>query len=136
MLVDTNVWSELMRSEPNPRVREWERRESAHLRLSTIVLGEMLSGAFRLPEGKRRADFLRHYGLLIEEFPNRIVSFDLAAAREYGPVAAFLYSSGRNVGTADAQLAASALALGTPLATRNVKDFEGLGIELVDPWEA
>ena len=135
ILVDTNVWSELTRPAPDRKVLEWERENADRLWLSTVVIGELLSGAHGLPEGKRKQAFLAGYDDLIAIHSDRIVDFDEAAARHYGAIAAFLERAGRNPTTADAQIAASAISRGLRLATRNVKDFEGLGLDLINPWE-
>jgi len=136
ILVDSNVWSELTRVAPDSKVQQWEKANAAELWLATIVIGELLSGAHLLPEGRRKQNFLAGYSDLIEAHGDRIVAFDLAAAQQYGAVLAFLESNGRNPTTADAQLAAIALSRGMKLATRNTKDFLGLGLPLINPWEA
>jgi toxin FitB len=135
ILVDTNVWSELTRPAPDACVQQWEQKNAERLWLSTVVIGELLSGAHILPEGKRKAGFLEGYVQLIEQYLDRIALFDLEAAKLYGPTLAFLEKSGRNPTTADAQIAATALSCGMILATRNVKDFQGLGLELINPWD-
>ncbi len=136
ILVDTNVWSELMRSEPDKRVREWEKANANRLWLATIVVGELLSGVQLLPDGRRKQAFLEGYEALISAHAERIVPFDLEAARHYAVVLARQERAGRNPGTADTQIAAIALARRMKLATRNVKHFAGLGLELIDPWTA
>lgn len=135
ILVDTNVWSELTRPVPDPNVRKWELENAVKLRLSTIVIGELLSGAYNLPDGRRKQAFLCGYDILIDIYQGRIVEFDEAAARNYGLILAFLEKAGRNPTTSDVQIAATALSWNFQLATRNVKDFDGLGIELINPWE-
>jgi predicted nucleic acid-binding protein len=136
ILVDTNVWSELTRPEPDLRVRAWELEHAPRLWLATVVIGELLSGAHLLPEGRRKQDFLEGYEALIAIHADRIVGFDLDAARRYGAVLAHQERAGRNPGTADTQIAAMALSKGMKLATRNVRHFEGLGLDLIDPWTA
>lgn len=136
ILVDTNVWSELTRAEPDRHVVEWEVANAPRLWLATVVIGELLSGAHLLPEGKRRQMFLDGYDDLIAAHGNRIVTFDLAAALRYGPVLAMQERAGRAPGTADTQIAAMALVHGMALATRNTKHFAGLGLALIDPWTA
>ena len=136
ILVDTNVWSELTRVEPEPCVRTWEKANAPALWLSTVVLGELLSGPHLLPDGERKRAFLDGYEDLIVIYADRIAPFDLGAARRYGSVLAFQERHGRDPGTADTQIAATALATGMALATRNTKHFEGLGLALVNPWES
>ena len=134
ILVDTNVWSEAFRPRPDPNVEGWARRNSDALRLSTVVLGELLSGVAMMPAGQKRDALEAGYVDLIESYADRIVSFDLAAARRYADVLAFQIAEGRDPGTADTQIAATALANGFALATRNTKHFAGLGLKLIDPW--
>ena len=134
ILVDTNVWSELVKAAPDPNVRTWEAQNAERLWLASTVAGEFLSGVALMPEGKRKANLLSTYEKILELHHDRLVEFDLPAARHYADVIAFLAKAGRNPKTADAQIAATALSNKMILATRNVKDFEGLGIELIDPW--
>jgi len=136
ILVDTNVWSELLRPAPAPAVIAWEIAEANGLYMSTVVIGEFLSGVAMMPEGKRKSDFLKRYEPIIRLYADRIVPFDLDAARHYADILAAQERAGRNPGTADTQIAATARARGMALATRNVKHFEGLGLDLIDPWQA
>jgi predicted nucleic acid-binding protein len=136
ILVDTNVWSEAFRPRPDERVRQWAGENAHRLWLSTVVIGELLSGAALLPEGRRRAKLLEGYRELIESNEDRIAPFDLDASQHYGVVVAEQTRAGRNPGTADSQIAATARARGMSLATRNTKHFEGLGLVLIDPWAA
>ena len=134
ILVDTNVWTEAFRRAPDERVRAWARDNAGRLWLSTVVIGELLSGAELLPCGQRKTALLAGYRELIESNQDRIAPFDLEASRHYGIVVAEQIRAGRNPATADAQMAATALARGMKLATRNTKHFDGLGVDLIDPW--
>jgi len=135
ILVDTNVWSELLRPVPSPAVIAWEIAEASRLHLSTVVIGEFLSGIAMMPDGKRKSAFLARYEIIIALYADRIVPFDLEAARHYADILAFQERAGRNPGTADTQIAATARARGMALATRNVRHFKGLGLDLIDPWQ-
>lgn len=134
ILVDTNVWSELVRPEPDKAVLRWESANATRLWLSTVVVGELLSGVEWLPRGNRREQFRATYDEMLRLHSDRIVPFDLDAARCYGTVLAIQKCAGRNPGTADTQIAATALVRGMALATRNTQHFEGLGLHLIDPW--
>ena len=136
ILVDTNVWSEALRPRPDVQVERWAARNAERLWLSTVVIGELLSGVHQLPDGKRKSDFLQAYDILIGQHLDRVAPFDLEAARRYGPILAFQQKAGRDPGTADTQIAATALARGMKLATRNTRHFGGLGLGLIDPWSA
>ena len=134
ILVDTNVWSEATKATPNGSVRGWANAHSDQLWLSTVVLGELLSGVALMPEGKRKDAFQLKYEAIIQTYGGRIADFDLISARHYAEILAYLESEGRNPATADVQIAATALSRSMALATRNVRHFHGLGIELINPW--
>ena len=125
-----------MRPLPHERVMQWERENAPILWLSAVVVGELLSGVELLPDGKRKAALRNGYDGLIQVYRDRIVPFDLEASRHYAVVVAEQIRAGRDPGTADSQIAATAIARGMKLATRNTKHFEGLGVELIDPWTA
>ncbi len=135
ILVDTNVWSEAFRPVPDPSVRSWATAHAPALWLSSVVIGELLSGVALMPQGQRRTAIENGYEALIRTHASRIAVFDLAAARHYGSVLARQERAGRHPGTADTQIAATALARGMALATRNTRHFEGLGLHLIDPWQ-
>jgi toxin FitB len=136
ILVDTNVWSELVRPAPDPNVVAWEARNADLLWLSSVVVGEFLSGVEMMPEGRRKLVLRDTCQTIIAVYAHRVASFDLAAGLRYAVVLAYQEGAGRAPGTADTQIAATALAQGMALATRNVKHFGGLGLTLIDPWSA
>lgn len=136
ILLDTNVISELMRATPAQRVLDWfAGRDSAALHLSAISEAELRTGARILPAGRRRDLLLAQIDAMVEEdFAGRLLSFDSAAAKAYAEIAAERRAAGRPITEADCQIAAIARALGAAVATRNVRDFEGCGIDVIDPW--
>ena len=138
ILLDTNVVSELMRSSPEPAVEAWVAGQPPkNLFLSTVSEAELRYGAAILPEGRRRDTLFSNIeGMLRRAFGERVLSFDREAARVYGDIAAMRRSAGRHVEPVDCQIAAIARPRGFVVATRNVSDFEGMEVELVDPWAA
>ena len=118
ILLDTNVLSELMRPAPDPAVERWlVARPDASLFISAITEAELRYGTALLPGGKRRSALTAEInGMSEEEFDGRILPFDRLAAQ------------------ADVQIAAIACSRGATLATRNVADFEGCGVEVINPW--
>lgn len=90
------------------------------------------------PPGGTSADELTEAvrGLLEDDFEQRVAPFDAAAAQLYGLIVTDREQSGRPIGVADAQIAAVCRRFGATLATRNTKDFEGTGVDLVNPWVA
>ena len=138
MLLDTNVVSELIRRSPNPTVTTWvSELPLADLFFSAIGEAELRYGAAILPAGRRRHTLVvRIEAMLADAFGDRVLPFDREAARTYGNIAALRRSAGRPVAPMDCQMAAIAASRGMAVATRNVRDFEDMGIEIVDPWAA
>ncbi len=136
IVLDTNVLSELMRRQPDSKLVAWIDAQVADaLMLSAVTVAELLYGIARLPEAKRKADLHdAAWMMLKEEFDERILSFDALAAVHYASLVAQRESSGRPISMADAQIAAICLSHEAILATRNGKDFSGLGLTLVNPW--
>jgi predicted nucleic acid-binding protein len=136
ILVDTNVVSELMRAVPAPAVLSWfDEQEAGELYFSAVGEAELRTGAAILPEGKRRDRLIAEVDAMIaEDFTGRVLPFDSVAAKAYAAIAASRRAAGRPITQADCQIAAIARAAGAALATRNVRDFQGCGIEVVDPW--
>lgn len=136
IVLDTNVVSELMRPVPNPAVLAWvDAQSDQDLWLCSVVVSELLYGLARLPVGARRAQLtLAFEAMLKEEFAGRVLAFDLSAAVVYADLVAARERDGQPVSMADAQIAATCLAHGAQLATRNVRHFEGLGVSFLNPW--
>ena len=138
ILLDTNVVSELMRLAPEPKVEAWVADQlSTSLFFSTVSEAELRYGAAILPEGRRRRNLISTIeGMLREAFGDRVLSFDRAAARVYGELAAMRHSAGRHVEPLDCQIAAIAHSHGLAVATRNVSHFEVMEVKLINPWTA
>ena len=136
ILLDTNVLSELMRPVPDPAVERWlAAQPDASLFISTITEAELRFGAALLPSGKRRSALTAEInGMLEEDFDGRILPFDRPAAQACAVIAADRHQAGRPISQADAQIAAIARSRGAALATRNVLDFDGCGVEVINPW--
>lgn len=135
IVVDTNVLSELMRPNPETSVRQWAfGQPAADLVTTAISMAEILYGLARLPDGQRRADRELAATDVFTAFADRILPFDAAAARHYAAIVERRDRLGCPIDGFDAQIAAIAASQGAALATRNVKDFEHTGVDLVDPW--
>ena len=137
ILLDTHVLSELMRPAPSPLVLAWlDAQTPDTLWLTSVSVAELLFGIARLPEGARKQAFAQAaLGMLEEDFSNRVLGFDLEAASIFADLAAASERAGRPMGLADGQIAAICLAHNASLATRNVRDFDQLGLQLVNPWD-
>lgn len=136
-LIDTSVLSELMRENPPPQVLAWFASQNANLmQTSAITHAEILAGIALLPAGKRREAMAQAAGQIFEEdFAGRCIDFGGQAVGHYALVRAQRQLAGRPIDTADAQIAAIALAAQLTLVTRNTKDFEGINdLQVVNPW--
>jgi hypothetical protein len=136
IILDTNVLSETLRPTPSARVLEWMRSEPAAALFTTAITeSELLYGIALLAEGGRRQSLETVIDLIVaEELAGRLLPFDSAAAREFADIAASRHRAGRPISEADARIAAIARSRGAALATRNVGDFAGCRLELIDPW--
>ena len=137
ILLDTNVLSELMRPEPTPRVMDWIAAQPTHgLFTTSITQAEILHGVMLLPPGKRRDKFeAAAKAMFAEEFADRILAFGSDAALPYAAIAVDRRRAGRPISHFDAQIAAIARCSGAAIGTRNIADFEGCGVEVLNPWD-
>jgi predicted nucleic acid-binding protein len=137
IILDTNVVSELMRPEPDERVRQWvSGRRPDELGTTAITVAEIRHGIERLPGGRRQEGLLSAATDLFAAFGDFVLPFDAAAAGWFGPVMVSRSRLGLPIEGFDAQIAAICRASGAALATRNVKDFVSTGVDVIDPWSA
>lgn len=135
IVVDTNVISEITRPLPDPRVMDWYGgQRQADLATTAVNEAEILMGLNLLPQGKRRNGLFRGTAAMLESFGHRVFPFDRDAARIYPLIVLQRRAMRLATETADGQIAAIARAHGAVLATRNLKDFEGCGLGLINPW--
>lgn len=137
IVLDTNVVSELMRPTPDSAVAEWVlARDERHLFTTSITLAEIRYGIIRLPDGRRRDALHRTAEEPFASFDGQILPFDTPASAVYASVVHDREKLGLPISGFDAQIAAICRDRGVDLATRNLRDFDHLGLTLVDPWQA
>ncbi len=138
ILLDTNVVSELMKRHVHPAVAAFiEARPLAEFFVPGIVVAEVLYGIARLPAGRRRERIGTDFAAFMQAgFAARVLPFDAACAAGYAKARTSREQAGRPVQIQDALIGAMALAHGSVLATRNIDDFDGYGLSLVDPWNS
>lgn len=138
IVLDTNVISEIFRPGPEARVVAWLEGLTGEVVITAVTLAELLAGLRRLPDGQRRSALVEQVQLALEPYraTRAILPFDAAAAEQYADLLAARERAGRPIHTADAQIAAICRVHGATCATRNVKDFDGTGVDVVDPWTA
>ena len=138
ILVDTNVVSEPLRPEPERRVVDWLDAQALEtLYVSAVTVAELRFGVRCLPAGRRRERL--HGGLerrVLPMFAGRVLAFDLAATEAHAQLMAEARSAGRAVAASDGYIAATAVANGMAVATRDTAPFEAAGVEAVNPWTA
>ena len=131
--LDTNVLSEIMRDDRDPKVVGFVSSLEDPL-VSAAVFHELSYGVARLPDGKRRTRMAAEIEGFFVRYEKRIIPVDFAVARISGQLRAQAQGMGRLLEPMDSLIGPSALRVGAKLATRNIKDFVNLGIELVNPW--
>jgi len=137
-LIDTNVLSELVRrAEPDSRVKEWfEIAAPDSLYASVLTFAEIRRGIELLPESKRRPQleyWLDHE--LLEAFETRLLTVTKIIADRWAVLSAQAQRRGAPLANIDGLLAATAVEHGLTVVTRNLKDFSGLGVATINPWE-
>ncbi len=138
IILDTNVISELARTDPEPNVVHWlDSLPAAEVATTAVTAAELLYGVARLPDGRRKVSLAETIDALIrEEFRDRVEPFDGRAAEQYATVVVGREKKGRPISMADAQIAAICRVRSAVLATRNTGDFTDTGIDLINPWAA
>jgi toxin FitB len=132
ILVDTNVWSELVKPTPDARVRDWMIENDDDLWLSVIVIAEIRRGVEMPKAAHRRNALLAWLSGLEASYAPRILDFDADAAHLLG---ALMARRQEEATLLDLQIAAQAMARDMAVATRNVRDFAWTRVRLVNPWE-
>ncbi len=137
ILLDTNVLSALMRDEPDPVVMGWLNDQVPERVWTTVVTAfEVRFGLARLAEGRRRHALEQAFeALLREDLSGRVAPVDQAAAEAAGRLAAKREAAGRMVDVQDTLIGGIALARRAAVATRNVRHFADLGVDVLNPWE-
>jgi predicted nucleic acid-binding protein len=137
IILDTNVLSALMRTAPEAQIVRWlDHQPAESIWITAVTLFETRLGLALLPRGRRRQLLeLAFDRLLQEDLENRLLDFDSVAATEAAALAAARQRAGRTVDMRDTQIAGIALARRATLATRNVRHFQELSVNVIDPWQ-
>lgn len=132
-LLDTNILSELGKPQPNPKLIQFvAQQEQAWL--SIVTVHELEYGLNLLPEGNRRSQIAETIQLLLNQYTSSVLPIQQAEASQAARLRAQAKQQGRIIHLADALIAGTALVHGLTIATRNIKDFENLGVELINPF--
>jgi len=136
LLLDTNVLSEVTKPRPAQGVLNWlHGLDEDRTFISIVSIAEIRRGVALMDSGRKRDaldEWLTHD--LPQRFENRIVPVEGAVALAWGDLMALAKRSGRGLASMDGLIAATSIAHDLTLATRNIKDFDGFGIDIIDPW--
>jgi toxin FitB len=137
IVLDTNVLSEAMKPAPHPAVRDWLNDQVAStLYLTSVTLAELLFGIGALPKGKRKDMLAQTLDGLMDLFRDRVLSFDVDAARHYAGLAVTARAAGRGFPTPDGYIAAIAASRGFIVASRDAAPYAAARVAVIDPWKA
>ena len=136
ILLDTNVVSEAMKSQPDMAVLAWLNAQASEtLLLSSITVAEIEFGIEALPAGRRKKALKIALDELVTLFDARVLPFDVAAAHHYARLAAAARAAGHGISLADGFIAAIAASRDLTVASRDVSPFRAAGLVVIDPWK-
>ncbi len=135
IVLDTNVVSELMKVQPDAQVGDWIKSIGDEtLTTTAVTIMEIEYGLQLLPEGRRKSELTKRFSSLIGTMA--VLPLDDIAVHRAGQFRAARHAAGFAPEVSDTMIAGIVSAVGATLATRNVRDFETLPIQLIDPWHA
>lgn len=134
-ILDTNILSELRKESPAPQVVRWFTSiADEHKYISAITLGEINRGICKLPEGRKKNDLISWFDKIQQFFQYQTYTIDTDIAIKWGELASFSEKNGKKLPALDGLIAATAYIHGAILVTRNIKDFESVPIQVLNPW--
>jgi predicted nucleic acid-binding protein len=138
IILDTNVVSEMMEATREDQVELWlNRTNPLSLWLTAILVFEIKGGLDLMDDGRRKRRLLAAFETLLDiEFQDRVFPFDGAAALEAARIGVERRRRGRPIDIKDTLIAGIAVSRGAAIATRNVRHFDDLSVEIINPWDA
>ena len=136
IVLDTNVLSELMRQQPAEAVLAWaDQLSPQEVAITAMNEAEILHGIARLADSQRKQQLEQGWDALLKSvLQHPVLPFNSDAAHWFAALVSHRERMARSISTADAVIAATALAHDGQLATRNTADFEAIGLPLINPW--
>jgi toxin FitB len=137
IILDTNVFSALMRQVPDKTVVAWlDRQPRTSIWTTSVTVLEVRFGLQIMASGKRRSALVEAFEVALDAIGNRVVPFDIVAAQQAGDLMASHHKKGRPGELRDTMIAGIVLAQHATLATRNTAHFDDISAPIVDPWAA
>lgn len=134
ILIDTNVLSQTTRAHGSGKIIGWIDQHFEQLLVPVFAASEMLYGVHKLADPAQRDRLARATDAILKRFEGRIVPFEAEDAFLHGRLTGEMERRGRTLSPSDSVMAAIALTRGLTIATRNIRHFDGLGLDLIDPW--
>lgn len=134
IVLDTNVLSEPLKIRPDEHVLAWLGSLDEVAGVTSVSVGELLTGVRALPTGRRRQGLLEAIESTLRTFAGAVLAYDEPAARHHARLQERRRAAGRPLAVEDGMIAAICTARGATLATRDTTDFTGLDLDLIDPW--
>jgi len=135
IVLDTNVVSAMMERREEEAVTRWlDRQELNSLYTTAVNVHELRYGIEKVPQGRRRAKLSKDLDVVLSVLADRILPLDFAAAAASGRIQAQREVAGRPISLADCLIVGISVSRGAALATRNVRHFSDLPVEVIDPW--
>lgn len=136
ILLDTNVVSEAMKPEPNTSVLDWLNNQVAEtLYLSSVTLAELLFGIAALPACKRKDMLTQALIGLMGLFRDRILPFDIDAAKCYAELAVMAKAGGWGFPIPDGYIASIATSRNFIVASRDTSPYDAARVPVINPWK-
>jgi toxin FitB len=133
-LIDTNIISELARKSPNAGVTKFM-LETPRLLVSTILFHE-LSYGLETAQPEQKPRLTAFIAAMKNRFGTRAIPVTVEIAETAGQLRAYEKNVGRILTVSDSIVAATAIVKGAKLVTRNVRDFDNLDLQIVNPFNS
>jgi predicted nucleic acid-binding protein len=131
-LVDANVLSEPTKPVPSSKVVDWLSANEQNLVVDSIILGELCVGILALPRGRKRTQLERWFADVVQAID--CLPWDVTISRQWAKLVVALKQKGDRLPLLDSMIAATALQHGFTVATRNTRDFNKTGVQVLNPF--